>query len=182
MCNPEALLQAAEHVEQILEKFQVDAIVIGAVAMAAHRYVRLTQDIDIAINADVPRLREIADALRAAGYQAELREPDGQDPLGGVIDVSGSFGLLQLISFAERFPAVVEDALRTATMTLRPGSSLKFVPLPQLVALKLYAGGLKSKADVLELLLRNPEADREEIRSVCRRYRLDGLDEILGEI
>jgi hypothetical protein len=79
-------------------------------------------------------------------------------------------------------PCRIEDALRTATATLRPGSRLKLVPLPQLVALKLYAGGLKSEADVLELLARNPEADLDEMRKVCKRYQVGGLDAILREL
>lgn len=182
MRNPEMLLQAAEQVVRILEKLQVDAVIIGAVAMAAHHYVRLTHDIDLAVNADIQQLRDIAAALHAAGYKADLREPDDSDPLGGVIDVTGSFGMLQIISFADRFPAVIEDALRTTTMRLRAGSSLKFVPLAQLVALKLYAGGLKSKADIFELLTRNPDADLDEIRDACECYHLDGLDEVLREI
>ncbi|MGI6495395.1 MAG: hypothetical protein ACOX5G_04790 [Kiritimatiellia bacterium] len=70
----------------------------------------------------------------------------------------------------------------SATMVVRPGSSLKLVPLPQLVALKLYAGGVKSKADILELLGRNPDADIDDIRATCKRYRLKGLDEILAEL
>jgi hypothetical protein len=65
---------------------------------------------------------------------------------------------------------------------VRPGSSMKVVPLPQLVALKLYAGGYKSKADIVELLTRNPEADADEIRAVCSRYRLHGLEELLAAV
>ena len=182
MHNHETLLDAAEQVMQILETHRVDVVVIGAVALAAHHYVRLTHDIDLGVNADMQTLHAITSSLRAAGFNAEFREPDGQDPLGGVIDITGPFGLLQIISFAERFPAVISDALRAATITLRPGSRLKLVPLPQLVALKLYAGGLKSKADVLELLMRNPEADIDEIRGACRRYRVGGLDAILREL
>ncbi len=182
MDKAESLLEAAEQVMQILDRHQVQAVVIGAVAMAAHRYVRFTHDLDLGVNADVPTLRNLTASFRAAGFTAELREPDGQDPLGGVIDITGAFGLLQIISFADRFPAVIEDALRATTVVLRPGSALKLVPLPQLVALKLYAGGLRSKADVVELLKRNPEADRDEIRSVCSRYRIRGLDEILREL
>ncbi|HLT28684.1 MAG TPA: hypothetical protein VK013_01475 [Myxococcaceae bacterium] len=48
------------------------------------------------------------------------------------------------------------------------------VPLEQLVALKLYAGGHKSLADVVELLARNPDVDLERLFDVCKRYRLDG--------
>lgn len=182
MQDPEQLLAAAEHVMQILDDHKIDAVVIGAVALAAHHYVRLTHDIDLGVNADIQTLRAITSTLSAAGFHAELREPDGQDPLGGVIDITGAFGSLQVISFADRFPAVIEDALRATTVTLRPGSRLKLVPLPQLVALKLYAGGLKSRADVLELLTRNPETDLDEIRNVCRRYRLGDVEPILQEL
>ena len=182
MQKPQSLLDAAEHVMQVLESHRIDAVVIGAVAMAAHHYVRMTRDIDLGVNADIQTLHAITVSLCAAGFNAELREPDGQDPLGGVIDITGPFGLLQIISFADRFPAVIEDALRTPTTGLRPGSRLKLVPLPQLVALKLYAGGLKSKADVLELLTHNPEADIDEIRTVCKRYRVSGLNAVLQEM
>jgi hypothetical protein len=166
---------------KVLEGRRVEAVVIGAVALAAHHYVRMTQDLDLGVNADVQTLKDVTASLRAAGFQAELHEPDAQDPLGGVIDIRGAFGWIQIISFADRFPVAIEDALRTSAASLRPGSRLKLVPLPQLVALKLYAGGLKSNADILELLTRNPEADIEEIRSVCRRYRLRGLATILRE-
>jgi hypothetical protein len=50
-----------------------------------------------------------------------------------------------------------------------------------LIALKLYAGGTKSKADILELLVRNPELDLDGLREICRRYRLRGLDELIAE-
>lgn len=53
----------------------------------------------------------------------------------------------------------MEDAIRAATLTVHPGSPLKLAPLPHLVAMKLYAGGLKSKADIVELLRRNPGAE-----------------------
>jgi hypothetical protein len=75
------------------------------------------------------------------------------------MDITGPFGLLQIVSFADRFPAVINDALQAACTVVRPGSPLKIVPLPQLVALKLYAGGLKSN----------------------KRYRLSGLEEIISE-
>lgn len=177
-----SILTAAERVVEILKRHQVEAVVIGAAALAAYHYIRHTRDLDLGVNADVRTLRDVVTSLRQAGFTAELREPDGADPLGGVIDVTGGFGLLQIVSFAGRFPAVIEDALRAATVVVRPGSPLKLVPLPQLIALKLYAGGLQSKVDILELLKRNPEADRDEIRAACKRYRLQGLEDLLAEM
>lgn len=175
------ILQAAEDILRRLHDHQVDALVIGAVALAAHRYVRQTEDLDLGVNANVQKLRQLTASLRAAGYRAELHEPDAQDPLGGVIDIEGPFGLVQIISYAEKFPAVIEDALREAQLTARAGSPLKLVPLPHLIALKLYAGGTKSKADIIELLVRNPEVDLDALRELCRSYRLQGLDELITE-
>ncbi len=180
--NPgEDLLTAAEAVLAILSRQQLDAVVIGAVALAAHQYVRQTEDIDLALNGELPALRRTVAALREAGFAAELREPDAEDPLGGVIDVTGPFGVVQIISYAGRFPAVIEDALREATLVARQGSPLRIAPLAHLVALKLYAGGYKSKGDIVELLLRNPGADLAEVRAVCARYRLEGLEELIAE-
>jgi len=178
----ESLLAAAEKVLSILDVHRVDAVVIGAVALAAYQYVRQTDDLDLGVNADVPRMRTLTHALGEAGFTCEFREPDGNDPLGGVIDVTGSFGLLQIISYADRFPAVIEDAIRESRLVVRKGSPLRLVPIPQLVAMKLYAGGLKSKADIVELLRRNPEVNLDSIRSVCAKYRLRGLDQVLGEL
>jgi hypothetical protein len=179
--QPEDILQAAEDVLEILRQHRLDAVVIGAVALAAHHYVRQTEDLDLGINASVEHLRELTRALSAAGYRTVLGEPDANDPLGGVIDIEGPFGVMQIISYAGRFPAVIEDALREAQLSVRPGSALKLVPLPQLVALKLYAGGTKSKADIVELLVRNPDADLEQIRKTCQGYRLPGLEELIAE-
>ena len=90
--------------------------------------------------------------------------------------------MVQVVSFAGRFPAAIKDALEGVDLRIRPGSELRLVPIPQLVALKLYAGGSRSRADIVELLRRNPEADLIEIRETCRRYRLNGLDAILEEL
>ena len=57
----------------------------------------------------------------------------------------------------------------------------RHVPLPHLVALKLYAGGTKSLADIVELLSRNPDADVAAIRDLCQRWRLRGLDPLIEE-
>lgn len=181
MTDSADILQAAEDVLQFLHAHQLDAVVIGAAALAAHRYMRQTEDLDLGVNADLDRLRAVTAALRNAGYGAELREPDADDPLAGVIDVEGPFGIVQIISFAGKFPAAIDDALREARLAVRAGSPLKLVPLPHLIALKLYAGGLKSKADIVEVLKRNPELDLDEVRKLCRRYRLRGLEELIAE-
>jgi hypothetical protein len=181
MSDPEQVIRAAEEVAGILESRGVGAVVIGAVALAAHGYVRFTEDLDLGVNTDLGTLRQAADALRTAGFEVELREPDGQDPLGGVVDVRGPFGLVQIVNYGGRFPAAIEGGLAAADTVIRPGSGLRIVPPPHLVALKLYAGGTKSRADIVELLARNPDADMTAIRHLCQSWRLSGLDPLIEE-
>lgn len=180
--DAERNLQAAERVASLLIANGAPAIVIGAVALAAHRYIRHTEDIDLGVDADLPKMRLIAAVLRNEGFDVDFHEPDTDDPLGGVIDIAGPFGLVQVVSFAGRFPAAIRDALSGEDTRIRPGSELRITPIPQLVALKLYAGGSRARADIVELLRRNPEADLEKIRDTCRRYRLRGLEAVLDEL
>ena len=181
MTDPDEVIRAAEEVTGILESRGVGALVIGAVALAAHGYVRFTEDLDLGVNTDLGTLNQVADALQTAGFEVELREPDGQDPLGGVVDVRGPFGLIQIVNYGGRFPAVIDGGLAAADTVIRSGSRLRIVPLPHLVALKLYAGGTKSRADIVELLSRNPDADVAAIRDLCRNWRLRGLDPLIDE-
>lgn len=182
MSDADGNLVAAEQVVAVMQRLGMRAVVIGAIALAAHRYVRYTDDIDLGVDAELGQMRELAAVLAGEGLEVEFHEPDGDDPLGGVLDVSGSFGSVQVINFGERFPTVIHDALAGETRPIREGSELRIVPITQLVALKLYAGGAKSKADIIEMLRRNPEADLDEIRAACARYRLRGLDEVLDEL
>jgi len=112
------------------------------------------------------------DPLSAAEQVAEVMEAMELTPLV----------ILQIVNFGGRFPAVIKDALAPAPQRLSKKSRLRVIPLPQLVALKLYAGGLKSKTDLVELLKRNPAADLKMIRALCASYRLPGFDEVLAEL
>jgi len=181
MTDPDEVIRAAEEVTGMLESRGVGALVIGAVALAAHGYVRFTEDLTLGVNTDLGTLIQVADALQTAGFEVELREPDGQDPLGGVVDIRGPFGLIQIVNYGGRFPAVIDGGLAAADAVIRSGSRLRIVPLPHLVALKLYAGGTKSRADIVELLARNPDADMAAIRDLCQNWRLRGLDPLIEE-
>jgi hypothetical protein len=182
MVDPDATLRAAERVVRVLKSHGISAVVIGAVALAAYRYVRSTEDLDLGIEVELPAMRAMVTALREEGFTVELREPDGDDPLAGVIDITGSFGLIQIVNFGNCFPAAIRDALADGDVLVAPGGNLRIIPMPQLIALKLYAGGSKAKSDILELLRRNPDADLARIQQTCRRYRLRGLGALLREL
>jgi hypothetical protein len=116
-------------------------------------------------------------AIEADGLHARLREPDDDDDLAGVLEIwegdaeppeGLDFDGVQLVNFPSRAPArrAIERAVGV------PGSALRCVRLEDLVALKLYANGPKDRLDVLELLARNPDADRAAIRTVVEESGL----------
>lgn len=175
--HEEPTLVAAEKVAAILSRAGVDVVLIGAAALAVHGYPRATSDLDLATGVDPKVLREVARELQREGFAAEISEPDPDDPLGGVLQVSApGIDPIEIVNFCNPpsggFPALVSAALQDA-VPYRTGASLRVVSLPHLVVFKLYAGGTQSKLDVLELLSRNPQVDLNSLRELCRRFRLD---------
>lgn len=89
MTDPDGVIRAAEEIARIPETRGVGAVVIGAVALAAHGYVRLTEDLDLGVNTDLDTLRRVAQTLRTSSFDVELREPDGRIR-SGVSSMSGA--------------------------------------------------------------------------------------------
>ncbi|CAM4203193.1 nucleotidyltransferase family protein [Corallococcus exiguus] len=175
----ERTLQIAERVVGLLEQHGISAAVIGAIALAVHYYPRQTEDFDLAININpFPRFRQLDEVLRAEGFETDLSYPDAEDPLGGVLRVSGEdFETIEIVNFQNPWPGakdnttLAQEAIQSASLALNPGSRLRVVDLPHLIALKLFAGGWKSKADVMELLERNRQhLDVAGLRDVCERH------------
>ena len=179
----------AVRVALILEGLGVPCALIGAAALAAHGYPRATEDIDLAVATDpFSVLREAQQRIAATlPVEATLITPDADDPLGGVLSVTGNgFDPVQVVNFhnplsVSRNPGA--EAVHTAVRGIVAGTTLRVVDLPHLVALKLYAGGYKSRLDVLALLERNPDLDLSETQQVCARFGLDeDLRAVLDEL
>lgn len=83
--------EVAEAVSSILAKGNCRCALIGAGALAVHGYARQSVDLDLATYENpFDSLREIVQRLHDNGYDAELVTPDAEDPLGGVINVTGA--------------------------------------------------------------------------------------------
>jgi hypothetical protein len=76
-------------------------------------------------------------------------------------------------------PSHARDAIMRALPL--PDSPLRCVTLEDLVALKLYAGGLNDHADIVQLLARNPDADLERVRGTAAFLDRDRVLERLIE-
>ena len=180
-------LSVAQTITAYLRDNGCESAVIGAIALAFHGYVRATQDVDLATHVD-PRtvLRELARLMQRQGYSAQLILPDAEDPLGGVLNVTGEdFDAVQVVNFYNPWTASNnpgESTIRAAAGCI-PGYDLLVADVPHLVALKLYAGGPRNRSDILELLERNQDADRREIRRLCEQFDLGAeLDAVLQDV
>lgn len=194
MAPADPILELLERVADAANTLGIETAVIGAVAMAAHNYVRATADADLGTYIDpYTELGQLRDALAASGLRVELRTPDDEDPLGGVLRVwerededGDPVDCVDVVNFknphrpGHHTPG--SEAIRAA-VPVEGRPSLRFVGLAHLIALKLYTGGLRDKADVLELLRHNPDADLHAIVDVARGFGLDAeLQSIVGEL
>jgi hypothetical protein len=171
-------LEMAIRVSRILDGLGVPNALIGAAALAVHGYPRATEDIDLAVATDPFSTLSEAQRRIAAELHVDTKlvTPDSEDSLGGVLTVTGEgFDPIQVVNFHNPLgdhPNPGDDAIRTATPGLVAGTTLRVVDLPHLVALKLYAGGYKSRLDILELLERNAAAPRQDIGEICAHFGL----------
>lgn len=191
MTAPSGPLQLAERVARAAADLGIQTAVIGAAALAAHNYVRGTEDIDLATavspGAD---LRRLESALLAQGLDASLAMPDADDALGGVLrvwdreDEDGKpVEPVEVVNFHNPHRPRHNPG-RAAIQNARPlddadPSGLRYATLPDLIALKLYSGARADHGDIVAVLRRNPDADIDAIRAAAKPYDRDDILETL---
>lgn len=180
-------LELAKRVAAAARELGIETALIGAAALAVHRYVRATVDTDLATHVTRPheQLGRLRDVLASKGLHVELRLPDEDDDLGGVLEVWEEVdedGVrvfpVEVVNFFNPYrpgrPTPARDAVRNAT-ALDDTGTFRCVRLPDLIVLKLQAGSRADLGDVVELLVRNPDADMAEIEALARTYGLDAI-------
>jgi hypothetical protein len=176
MLEPIATLQLAERVAEVSNRIGLKSALIGAAALAVHRYTRGTEDIDLAVTADPStQLVALQQQLESAGLETRLRLPDDDDPPGGVLTVWGSrrpdgapVDRVEVINFhIPGRPVRTPAPAAIARAQPLPAIPLRCVTVEDLVALKLYAGGLADHADIVQLLAHNPDVDLDAVRAAA---------------
>ncbi|HEY4221811.1 MAG TPA: nucleotidyl transferase AbiEii/AbiGii toxin family protein [Myxococcota bacterium] len=171
-------LETVARIVQLLDARGLRCALVGAAALAVHGYSRATEDVDLGVaTPSLDALRSCADEIRTTlKLDVEIAMPDADDPLGGVITATGArIRQIQIVNFVN--PLGMGDhpgreAIAQSLALRLHDASAHVVDLAHLVAMKLYAGGMKSKADVVELLGYNPDADLHAIGALCSRFAL----------
>jgi hypothetical protein len=124
--------------------------VIGAAALAAHGVSRATADLDL-LAIDVACLDDtVWQPLRRSGASVEVRRGDATDPLAGVVRIrSQGDATVDLVVGRGGWQTGTLDRARPTRLG---DVTLPVVTAPDLVLLKLYAGGPQDAWDVDQLL------------------------------
>lgn len=186
--EPLTSLDLGERVAKIAGDLGIRTTVIGAYALAAHHFVRATEDLDLATSIQLDDLQRLRTAIEQSGFHCRLETPDELDDLGGKLTVwvrsdedGDPIDEVDVVNFLNvhrprRNPA--GDAIRNSIPVAR-GSALRYPPLADLIAMKLDTRAPRDEVDVVAVLRANPDADLDEIRATCKKYGFDKIDELI---
>jgi len=151
----------AQEILRVLVTHQVDFLVVGAVAVQAHGYIRSTLDLDIVVRPSALNLSRLAEALadleaepRNARARMRLADPNWlkRAPVVPVVTRAGWFDVLNVESTGRRY-----DDLRAGALTIElRGLKVDVVGLRDLIRMKKAAGRPQDLADI-EALTRSDD-------------------------
>ena len=168
-------MSLVERVAAILDQADAPYAVIGAAAMAARGVGRSTRDVDLLTLSAVGFEQAWWAPLTDAGTEVSVSRGDAEDPLAGVVrfEQEGERPV-DLVVGRYRWQ---QRILERAEPAVVGGTSLPTVLAPDLVLLKLYAGGSQDAWDI-EQLLAGPDrpaliaavaTNLDDLPAQCRR-------------
>ncbi|MEJ7876350.1 MAG: hypothetical protein WKF62_06790 [Solirubrobacterales bacterium] len=160
--NPSELFQA-------LSEAEIDYVLVGGLAVAAHGYVRATQDLDLCPGANEENLKRLAALLEELG--AVNRDADDFAPdelvahdleglrLGGNFRLFTALGPLDVMQYLRPFEAGSwKELSRKAESRLVFGQSIRVCSYDDLLAMKTAAGREQDETDIKNLKAARREA------------------------
>lgn len=153
-----------EAIARVLNEAAVPFIVVGGLAVIAHGYGRLTQDVDLVVRLDPEAVRGMFRALASLGYAPVV--PVTVDAFADATQrarlvAEKNMTVLSFHSDAHRGTRVdvfasepfdfAEEHAHALVESVAPGVPLRIVRLPTLLRLKQAAGRPQDLADIDEL-------------------------------
>ena len=173
---------------RVLDSRRIGWFVFGAQAVAVRGAPRATQDVDITVQIERSRLRELIDALAAEGLRH--RYPDIADELldrGAVLPLIHTSGMeVDLVVAGSGLESL---ALGRATRVAIEGVEVPVAQATDLVVMKVLAGRGKDLDD-LRSLLASGDVDQDEARGLLGQLQralsqsdlLPRLEEAIAEL
>ncbi len=161
--------------------FSVRYAVIGAFAVSYFGVPRATADADTVIwlSGAGKSEQDLKDGLHAAGYDAQLKRGDIDDPISGAIIVKDRHGnrVDLLLGVRGMDPEAVSRCVDASLLD----SSVRIISAEDLIAMKIFAGGPQDLEDVRGILQVSQQLlNLELLRNLTRRYGRDSAHKLAG--
>ncbi|HEX3609861.1 MAG TPA: DUF6036 family nucleotidyltransferase [Solirubrobacterales bacterium] len=150
---------SAEEIFAALERHGVDYVAIGGIAANAHGSRRLTLDVDIVPEPEVPNYERLAAALDEldvpeTAVDSSFRELDPRDSFdlarAVVLKLPTASGDLDVINHTMGMPPYEDLRLRSIEVEVR-GTRIRVASLDDLIAMKRAAGRPRDLRDIADL-------------------------------
>ncbi|HXW91709.1 MAG TPA: hypothetical protein VEK33_14255 [Terriglobales bacterium] len=165
----------------LLDKRKVQYAVIGALAASLHGAVRASLDADVLLFGAVPETQNLERDFQAAGFRAQLRLGDFEDPIPG-FKLGDAYGnrVDLLVGLRGLEPQAFS---RTVEVPLQ-GRTVRFIGREDFIAMKAFAGGPLDLVDAgRTILAAGPSLDIGLARRLANQYgpqASEALDRLLA--
>ena len=162
----------------ILTGLSIPYAVVGALAVSYYGLPRFTNDADAVIWLPEPAAStNLKERLLAAGYEVKLSRGDQEDPIGQVIIIHDEFGnIVDLLSGVRGMDPAASTRVHTALLL---DGAVKFIAPEDLIAMKVFAGGVQDLADARATIeVSGSSLNRDLLRAVGERYGRETSNEL----
>ena len=166
-------------VATVLTKEKIPFAVIGAMAAAGHGSSRATTDADALLSVALSRLGALEKAFKKAGFDAQLRHGDAEDPISAMLVVSDQHG--NRVDLLAGLQGVDPEAFSRLVIVPFQGRSLPVISREDFIAMKCFAGGPQDIADAdMALRLGDTAINVDLLRRITRRFGRAATDVLEG--
>jgi hypothetical protein len=157
-------------------------VVIGAMAASVHGSLRASAGADALVSVTVSKLGKLTRAFKKAGFEAELRRGDADDPIPAMITISDTHG--NRVDLLGGLRGLDPQVFSRAVDVPFSGDTLRVVGREDFIAMQCFAGGPQDLVDA-RLALQGAQApvDQSLLRRVTRRFgraAADVLERVLA--
>jgi hypothetical protein len=164
-------------VVEILQREKVDYAVIGAFALSVHGEIRGTMDVDAVLFTSPRKLTGLRTAFESAGFHAELRRGDPDDPIPAMLVLRDAHG--NRVELLGGLRGMDPDVFSRTVEVPFMGVDLHIVGREDFIAMKCFAGGPQDVVDARSAYRHaQGPVDLDLLRTLTRRFGRDAADKL----
>jgi len=164
-------------VAELLVAKRIRYAVVGAMAAAVHGVVRASLDADAVVALQVQEAHDLRRAFVEAGYEAELRVGDVDDPIPALLEVLDRHR--NRVDLLIGLRGMDPEAMGRTQQVALAGATLEIVGREDFVAMKAFAGGPLDLSDARAVLdMDRSSLDLDLLRRLAQRFGSDTLNAV----